>query len=617
MSIVENLSHPLVSALGWTLVNALWQILIVALIWRSAIYFARKASANIRYNLSLLALLAVPAVSVYTFFKQYYIYREASRIVSLEFEDGLFFASAEGNSSFFLVQKSYPTFLSGLETIAPHLVWIYLTGLLVFSLYSMVNYSRLYTLKHRNTSPLPESWSIKVQNLKRQMGLKRKVRVLQSALITVPAVVGLFRPVILLPLAMLSSLSVAQVEAILMHEMYHLRRYDHYINLLQNLLEILFFFHPATWWISRHIRLEREKCVDEWVVNHTARPLDYAKALITLEENRSTTLQPLVAATQSKTLLLTRIKNIMTMKTRSFNPGQKLAALLVILTATVSVAWINPAMTINYGHPGPDYHPDSSVVPYYQNIGDLAPVEEAPDTPPATFQEQTLAQEQPQSQRQPRKVFTHDGRTISWDELSEEDRAKLHEAMEEVRLAMQEVNLELREKFNSEEFRQQMSEVRQEMIRSQEEVRSAMEEARRETSDYFNSEEFKTEMQKAREEVRKAMEEVKRETDYLHSEEFRLEMQKAREDVKKAMEDVQRQMQEEGMDLQSAQEVLREIDWENFNSELNKAMQELNLNLEKIGPAIQESIKEINIEEIMRDVLDSIEKAFQDSTRIE
>ncbi len=587
MSLVENLSHPLVSALGWTLLHAIWQILIIALIWRSALYFARKVSASIRYSLSLLALISIPAVSVYTFFRQYAIYKEAARIVSLEFDDGLYLASAQGGSNFFLIQKNYPAFLSGLESFTPYLSWFYLAGLLFLSLHSLTSYSKLYALKHRNTHPLPENWQRKAMDLKNRIGLTRKVRILQSSKITVPAVVGLFKPVILLPLAMLGSLSTEQVEAILMHELYHLRRNDHYLNMLQNVLEIIFFFHPATWWISRRIREEREKCVDEWVVSNTAKPLIYANALLTLEGNRSTTLQPVVAATQSKSLLLTRIKNIMTMKTRSFNPGQKLAALLVILTAAASMAWINPAMTINYGHPGPDYHLDASVVHYYQNIGGLAPSEKAPDTPPAISQEQTPVREQSQSQRQPRKVLTHDGRTIAWEELSEEDRAKLREAMEEVRLAMQEVNLEISEKFNSEEFRQHISEVRKEMIRSQEEVRRAMEEARRETSNYFNSDEF------------------------------RLEMQKAQEELRKAMEEVQKQMQEEGMGLQNTREILKEIDWEEFNIELNKTMQELNLHLEKIGPTIQESLKEIKIDEIVREVLDSIEKAFPDFTKSE
>lgn len=604
MSLVENLSHPLVSALGWTLLNALWQILVIALLWRSALYFARKASASVRYNLSLLALLAIPVVSTYTFFRQYAIYKEAARIVSLEFDDGLYMASAQGGSNFFLIQKNYPALLSNLEFFTPYLFWFYLAGLLFLSLHSLASYSKLYNLKHRNTRPLPENWQRKAMAFKTRIGLSGKVRILQSSKISVPAVVGLFRPVILLPLAMLGSLSTEQVEAILMHELYHLRRNDQYINLLQNVLEILFFFHPATWWISRRIREEREKCVDEWVVRNTAKPLIYAKALMTLEENRSTTLQPVVAATQSKTLLLIRIKNIMTMKTRSFNPGQKLAALVVILTAAASVAWINPAMTVNYGHPGPDYKLDSSVAPYYHNIGDLAPAEEAPDTPPATFHEQALAQEQPQSQRQPRKVFMHDGKTISWEELSEEDRVKLREAMEEVRLTMQEVNREMREKFNSEEFRQQMAQTQQEIARSREEVRRALEEARRESGEHFNSEEFRNEMQKAREEIRKAMEDVKRDTDYINSEEFKLEMQKAREEVRKAIEEARR---ETGDNFNS----------EEFRLEMQKTMEELNKNLQKIGPSIQESLKEVKIDEIMREVFDSLEKAFPDTTRQE
>jgi bla regulator protein blaR1 len=92
------------------------------------------------------------------------------------------------------------------------------------------------------------------------------VPVFLSPRISIPIVTGFIKPVILLPLAIFSSLDVRQVEAILLHELYHVRNYDHWVNTIQNFLEILFFFHPATWWISAQVRHEREKKVDEQVV---------------------------------------------------------------------------------------------------------------------------------------------------------------------------------------------------------------------------------------------------------------------------------------------------------------------------------------------------------------
>ena len=629
MSLVENLSHPLISALGWTLLHSLWQILVIALLWRGAIHFAQKASASVRYNLSLAALLSIPAVSAFTFFRQYAIYRSASRIVNLEFEGGMFAASNPGGSQFFLVPRDVPAFVSGLEPLTPYLVWVYLAGLIFLSLYTMARYARLYSLKNRNIQPLPGPWQARVKSLKTRLGLSRKVRIFQSSRVSVPVVAGMIRPVILLPLAMLSSLSTDQVESILLHELYHLRRNDHYINMLQNILEIVFFYHPATWWISRRLRTERENCVDERVVEITSSPLAYAQALMTLEENRSITLQPVLAATQSKSLLLTRIKNIMTMKTKNFNPGQKLAALLVILTAAFSVAWINPGMSINYGQPGIDYDPDTSLVPYYSNIGSMAPPEEAPDTPPVM---NTEAEESSFSTAppQPRRIYTENGKSVEWNELSKEDQEKIQVAMAEVRLAMQEVNQELMEKFNSGEFQQQMIKVQQEMMANQDIWRQAMGEAMLDTNIYFNQEEFKKEMEQVRQEIKKAMEEVGREMEYINSEEFQQEMEKVREEIKKAMEEVGREMeylnseefrQEMGKTREEMRKAIEEgnIQMEYFNSEeFNREMEQVREEIKKALNEVNREFEHLNSEEYrqqMEKVREEIRKAMEELER--
>ena len=117
-----------------------------------------------------------------------------------------------------------------------------------------------------------------------RFGLRRRVRFLQSHAVGSPATVGWFRPVILLPTAMLCRLNVAELEAIVAHELAHVRRFDYLVNLVQVASETLLFFHPAVWWISRSIRIEREYCCDDQAVIAVGDPLHYATALTRVAE---------------------------------------------------------------------------------------------------------------------------------------------------------------------------------------------------------------------------------------------------------------------------------------------------------------------------------------------
>src|SRR6202012_743421 len=99
--------------------------------------------------------------------------------------------------------------------------------------------------------------------LARQMGIQRTVLLMESPLIDVPSVVGWFKPIVLVPIAFLSSMPPNQIEAILAHELAHVRRCDYFINLFQVMIETLLFYHPAVRWISCTIREERENCCDD------------------------------------------------------------------------------------------------------------------------------------------------------------------------------------------------------------------------------------------------------------------------------------------------------------------------------------------------------------------
>ena len=114
-------------------------------------------------------------------------------------------------------------------------------------------------LRRRSTRAVSAPLAARVAKMARQLRVTRPVRALESAIVDVPTVVGWLRPVILLPASALAGLSPAQLEAVIAHELAHVRRHDYLVNLLQTVVETL-FYHPAVWWLSHRIRIERENC---------------------------------------------------------------------------------------------------------------------------------------------------------------------------------------------------------------------------------------------------------------------------------------------------------------------------------------------------------------------
>ena len=129
--------------------------------------------------------------------------------------------------------------------------------------------------------------------------VSRPVRLLVSPLLQAPAVVGWLRPVVLAPVGALAGLPPEQIEALLLHELAHIRRHDYLVNIAQSAIEALLFYHPAVWWVSGHIRAERELCCDDMAVSATGDPVTFARALaeLKLESARTSHLSPDMAAT--------------------------------------------------------------------------------------------------------------------------------------------------------------------------------------------------------------------------------------------------------------------------------------------------------------------------------
>ena len=170
------------------------------------------------------------------------------------------------------------------QKVAPQLTTMYLCGVALMLLRLVIGLWGGRRLRRRVHLIDDSSLLNAMQRQATALGLKLLPVLAYCERVTVPTVVGVLKPMILLPLTLTSGLSPEQMESVLAHELAHLRRYDHLVNLLQRVIESLLFFHPAMWWVSHRIRDEREHCCDDLVVACGALPLDYAKSLLVVAE---------------------------------------------------------------------------------------------------------------------------------------------------------------------------------------------------------------------------------------------------------------------------------------------------------------------------------------------
>ncbi|MGF1584560.1 MAG: M56 family metallopeptidase [Bacteroidales bacterium] len=575
MNFLEYFTHPLVFAFGMTLVHSLWQITLIALVWRFTIYLTRNSGPCTNYNISLGSLLAIPLIFLVTFIRQLSVYGNSVNVASVSGKNILSMLG-ETREILSITETQAPVITRQIEIYSPLIVWLYLIFVVILSGKTLLDYARINSLRTRNLSNLPDYWQSQIEELVSRTGLRKAVPVFLSPRISIPIVTGFIKPVILLPLAMFSSLDVRQVEAILLHELYHLRNYDHWVNTIQNFLEILFFFHPATWWISAQVRHEREKKVDEQVVYVTGRPLLYAKALLTLETKRQINHQAAIAAINSKNHLLIRIKKIMTMKTKKANPGRKTAAILAILISVITITALNTISNSSFattlGINNLKDIPDVQTLPELKEIQDLNNIAEVPENYtyaiPDTGSVNEL-EEAKEISRENRGTREQPDREISYPDVSDEVRLQLEQAREQLKEI---------EMLDPEEFKAQMQasleemdmtmqklksgELREEMLKAREEMDRAMHE--------FDSRKFREEMQKAQEEMKRAIQE-------FDSPEFREEMRKAQEEMRKAMQEFNSEEFKEQMRRASEEmkTIIQQFDSEEFKEQMRKAREEI------------------------------------------
>ncbi len=337
----------LIQAFGWTILHSFWQGCCVFLCLRIVLWLWPQAGPSIKYHLSFLSLTGIAGWFGATFATQWRSIREASEAAVMAASGGMGAMPLPAGVPIAFATAPAPAdglkmALPGMEAFFPILVGIYVVGVTVMTIRLCVDLAQLKTLRNEGLTTLDTVWDEHLDTLARKMGIARKVALHISRHLQVPVMIGFVRPVILLPAAMVNNLSPEQLEAILLHELAHIKRNDYLLNIFQSIVETLLFFNPFVWWISRNIRLEREHCCDDLVLASTVQPMHYAKALVALEEFRLTANPMAMAAAHDRHHLLHRIKRIMEMKTKHLNYSQRLLALLIIVTGLVSIAWLTP-----------------------------------------------------------------------------------------------------------------------------------------------------------------------------------------------------------------------------------------------------------------------------------
>jgi GWxTD domain-containing protein len=281
------------------LAHSLWEGVSIAVLLAAALCVVRSSSA--RYGAACVAMLLMLAsfgVTLVRLMPKPMDLAKAPRVAILAPPAGLQ-----------MVPENAPPAAPSLAALLPWIAPFWAAGVLFFHLRSLGGWMAARRLRRSGVCHAPGEWQQRLDGLAARVRVSKPAALLESCLADVPVVIGYARPVILMPVGLLAGLPVAQVEAILIHELAHIRRQDYLVNLMQTFVEGLLFYHPAVWWISGVIRAERENCCDDLAVAATGDARQYAAALAALEQNRGAAHELALAATGGS--LVKRIRRLL------------------------------------------------------------------------------------------------------------------------------------------------------------------------------------------------------------------------------------------------------------------------------------------------------------------
>jgi len=327
----------ILQALSGTFIFSLWQGVVLAALAGLVVLLTKRSTSARRYNL-MVGLLILFSLAVTGTFVYQYLHTTESELASM---GGPLSTCALTNEQFntktAVIHGSVGDSILGY--IHSHAEMIVMIWFLIVCARCVQLITGLYGLRRlRGESvSMGRTWEEKLQFLLVRMGIRQHVMIAGSVIARVPMVIGHFKPVILIPAALLTAMSPAEIEAVLVHELAHIRRRDYLVNMLQHFMEIIFFFNPAVLWVSSLIKAERENCCDDITLGQTNDKSAYIRALISCQEFQSQTPQMAVGLS-GKGSLLARVSRMISSNNHSLSAIEKSLLACCLVAAGIMLA---------------------------------------------------------------------------------------------------------------------------------------------------------------------------------------------------------------------------------------------------------------------------------------
>jgi beta-lactamase regulating signal transducer with metallopeptidase domain/uncharacterized coiled-coil protein SlyX len=307
MKLFSFSTDPIVQAFGWMLLHAVWQGFVITFLAAGVLFLLRRRASYGRYWTGISALCLQILFSAGTFALYY-----QPRALQVAMPNVTHFAEpfVTKSTQVMVAMPWYKQTLWLLQSNLDTIVLFWVIGASVLLLRLIGSWVYVQQLKAEGIR-LTES---RIQEMFRRIATKLNIRstvhLFESVRVSTPVVIGFIKPVVLLPVGLATGLTTKQIEAILAHELAHVKRFDYLVNLLQSLVEVVYFFHPALWWLSSRVRAEREHCCDDVAVQVCGDKLAFARALAEVEAFRQSPALAMAFASK-KGMMLQRVKRVL------------------------------------------------------------------------------------------------------------------------------------------------------------------------------------------------------------------------------------------------------------------------------------------------------------------
>lgn len=338
-STITFIPQQLVNAIGSTLIHSLWQGLVLAAVTGLIVVFTRKCQPATRYKLLIGAMAFFFMGTLITFFNAFDNHAQLIESAGANpvVENGVINVMPIDVQELSILTKTKNYWVNHHQILV--MVWLLIVCARCMQL--SVGLNRLGYLRRTAVFEVDEEWKNKITDLSKKLGITQIIGLAESSLTKVPLVIGHFKPLILIPVGLLTALPPKQIEAILIHELAHIYRRDYLVNILQSFMEIMFFFNPAVLWLSALIRAERENCCDDIAIAQTSSKVNYISALVSCQEYQLAA-PDFAMAFSKKGELKNRVQRLVYNSNQSLNKFEKsMLALCIVAVGFGLLAFSN------------------------------------------------------------------------------------------------------------------------------------------------------------------------------------------------------------------------------------------------------------------------------------